>query len=194
MGCDELIESLRKEAEEKTREIWEEAEKEAGKIRADISLRLEALQRDNAAERSSDEVPRKVLLEAETGARMIRLIADDRLSVRLYSLIASSLCLLREEGYEDIFQRLVLEIPSFEWQRVRVNPDDSALAQKSFPGAEVVADKSITGGVEVEAEEGGVRIVNTFEKRLERLWPQMLPDLLGDIRKEVMDNGTPSES
>jgi V/A-type H+-transporting ATPase subunit E len=194
MGCEELIESLRKEAEAKTREIWKEAEEEAGKIKAAVSLRLEAPERDNAAERASEEGARKVLLEAETRARMIRLTSEDSLSARLYSLASASLGLLRGERYEDIFGRLVMELPSAGWQRVRVNPDDSGLAKKSFPGAEIVADKNIAGGMETEAEEGSVRVVNTFEKRLERSWPQMLPDLLADIYREVMDSGTPPKS
>ncbi len=192
MGCDELIRALRAEEEEKTREIWEKAEEEAGKIRAALFPRIENLRRDSAAEPPSDEVSR-MLLEAETAARVIRLTVFDRLSVRLYALAASSLHLLREEGYEETFKRLVLELPSFGWQRVTVSTDDSALARKSFPGAEIVTSKSIMGGMEAEAEEGGVKIVNTFEKRLERSWTEMLPALLGDISREVMDNGSPSE-
>jgi vacuolar-type H+-ATPase subunit E/Vma4 len=193
MGCDELIQALRKEAEEKTREIWVLAEEEAGRIRADIPVRLEALRQDDEAGRSSDEAYR-MLLEAETGARVIMLTAYDRLSRRLYSLAASSLLLLREEAYGKIFERLVLELPSFRWQRVRIAPDDSELARKFFPGAEIVTDESITGGMEAEAEEGTIRIVNTFEKRLERLWTEMLPDLLDDISRKAMDDGTPPES
>jgi vacuolar-type H+-ATPase subunit E/Vma4 len=193
MGGDELIEALRKEEEGKTREIWEEAEKEAGKIRAGLPPRIGMLRRDNAAGRSADEVYR-MLLEAEIAAKVIRLTACDRLSVRLYSLAASSLRLLRREGYEEIFERLVLELPSFGWQRVTVSPDDFALARKSFPGAEIATNMGIMGGVEAEAEEGGVKIVNTFEKRLERSWTEMLPALLEDINREVMDNGTSSES
>lgn len=194
MGCEELIESLRKEGEEKTREIWKEAEAEAGKMRAAVSLRLETLQQDNAAGRTTAEGSRKVLLEAETRARLIRLTSENNLSARLYSLAAASIGLLREKSSEDIFNRLVHELPSAKWQRVRVNPDDSGLAEKAFAGAEVVADKDITGGMEAETEEGNVRVVNTLEKRLERLWPQMLPDLLADIRREVMDDGTPQKS
>jgi V/A-type H+-transporting ATPase subunit E len=194
MGCEELIESLRKEAEAKTREIWREAEEEVGKIRAAFSLRLEAPERDNAAKRASQEGARKVLLEAEARARMIRLTSEHSLSERLYSLASTSMGLLREGRYNDIFEGLVKEIPFAGWQRVRVNPDDSGLAKRSFPRAEIIADKNISGGMETEAEEGSVRVVNTFEKRLERSWPQMLPALLADIYKEVIDNGTPPKN
>lgn len=191
MGCEELIGSLRKEAEEKVREIWREAEEEAGKTRAGISLRLEALLHENASGLSSEVDRMKVLLDAENRARMIRLASEDRLSARLYSLAASSLHLLRRKGYEDIFHKLVLELPPLAWHAVKVNPHDSDLAKKFFPRANILVEKDITGGMKAEAEEGAVRVANTFEKRLERAWPQMLPGLMADINREVMDDETP---
>jgi len=190
MGCEELIESLKKEAEEKVREIWIEAEEEAGKMRAGVSLRLEALRRENASG-SSSEADQKVLLDAWNRARTIRLTSEDRLSARLYILAVSSLHLLRGKGYEDIFQRLALEIPPLGWHSVQVNQDDCDLAGKFFPDAGIAADRNITGGMEAEAEEGWVRVANTFEKRLERAWPQMLPGLIADIYREVMDDESP---
>lgn len=194
MGCEELIESLRKEADARVRDIWEEAEEEAGKMRSGVSRRLEALRKDNAAGIFAGEESAKVLLEADNRARMIRLISEDRLSVRLYSLASSSLRLLRDQRCEDIFNRLALELPSLAWQRVRVNPGDAGIAIKFFPGADIATDTNITGGMEAEAEEGSVRVLNTLEKRLERSWPQMLPGLLGDIYKELINNGNTPES
>jgi len=194
MGCDELIESLRKEGEGKTRGIWKEAEAEAGNIRAAAALRLEALQRDIAAGPASKEGAGKVFLEAEAMARMIRLTSENGLSARLYSLAASSLGLLREERGKDIFDRLVHELPSAVWQRIKVNPEDASLAEKAFPNAEIVVAGHISGGMEAEADEGNVKVINTFEKRLERSWPQMLPDLMADIYKEVMNSDTTAKS
>lgn len=191
MGCDELIESLRKEAEAKVSEIWREAEDEAGMIRANLSHSLEAMRQERADGQSSKEDVRKILLEAETRARTIKLESEDRLSKRLYSLAASWLGFLREENYVKIFGRLVLDLPSYEWRKVTVNPLDSGLAKKYFPEAEVTADGDIAGGMAVEDKAGSVKVINTFEKRLERLWPQILPDLIGDISREVMDNGSP---
>lgn len=172
------------------REIREEAEKEAERMREDISLRLEALQQDKAAGSSSGEEPARVLLDAQNRVRMIRLSSEDRLSSRLYSLAASSLHMLRIQGYGDIFHRLVLELPSHVWRNVRINPEDSGLAQKFFPDAEIIPDSNVTGGMEVEAEGGGVRIINTLEKRVERAWPLMLPLLMNDIHRKVTENGT----
>lgn len=193
MGSEELIESLRKEADDKIREIRREAEKEAERIRADISLRLEALKQDNAAGKSSEEESAKVILDAQNRARIISLTSEESLSARLYSLAVSSLRIMRQQRYEDIFQKLVLELPSSVWQKVRINPDDTELAKKFIPDAEMITDSNIAGGMEVEAEGGSVRIVNTLEKRLERSWHLMLPALIDDIYREVTGNGTPSE-
>ncbi len=191
MGCEELIASLKKEAEEKIREIWRGVEEEAGKTRTGFSLRLEALREANASGNSSESDRMKILLDAQYRARTIRLISEDRLSARLYTLAVSSLHLLREEGYEDIFHKLALELPPLGWRAVRVNPDDSGLAKKYFPGAKILVEKDVTGGMEAEAEEGEVRVVNTFEKRLERAWPQMLPGLFAEINREVLGDETP---
>jgi V/A-type H+-transporting ATPase subunit E len=188
MGCEELIESLRKEAEEKVREIRRETEEEAGKIKAGFSLKLEVLRRENAAGGSSGVEGQKVLLDAGNRARTIRLTAEGRLSARLYILAVSSLHILRVKGYEDIFHRLAMEIPPLLWRSVQVNQEDCDLARKFFPDAEIVAARNITGGMEVETERGLMSVANTFEKRLERAWPQMLPELIGDINREVMNN------
>lgn len=193
MGCDELIGSLRKEAEAKVREIWSKAEEEAGMIRADLSQRREAMRQENSYGQSSEEV-RKIQLDAETRARIIKLESADRLSMRLYSLAISCLVFLREENYGEIFGRLVHELPSCQWLGVRVNPLDSDLAKKYFPEAKITADKDIAGGLAADDGEGKAKVVNTFEKRLEKLWPQILPHLLGDISREIMDNGTPDQS
>jgi V/A-type H+-transporting ATPase subunit E len=192
MGCEELIGSLKKEAEEKVRQIRREAEEEAAKIRTAASLRLEALRQDTVSKRSAGEEAAKVLLEAEKKVRMIRLTADDKLSARLFSLAAASLSRLRGEGYDDLFGKCVSVLPPLAWQTVKVNPADKALAKKYFPEAVILPDSSITGGLEVEADSGRMRIINTLDKRLEKAWTQMLPDLLRDIDQEVKGNGTPS--
>lgn len=193
MGCEELIGSLRKEAEEKIRQIRKDAEDAAVKIRTSASLRLEALRQDNASKRSIEEEAAKVLLEAGKKVRMIRLTAEDKLSARLFSLAASSLYRLRGDGYDDLFGKFVSVLPPLAWKTVKVNPSDHALAKKFFPESVIVPDSAIIGGLEVEADEGRMKVINTLDKRLEKSWSQMLPDLLHDIDQKVKENGTPAE-
>jgi vacuolar-type H+-ATPase subunit E/Vma4 len=76
---------------------------------------------------------------------------------------------------------------------VRVNPEDVALAGKYFPGAEIIPDRNITGGMDASTADGTIRIINTFEKRMERAWTDMLPVLIKDVYQEVSD-GAPAAS
>jgi vacuolar-type H+-ATPase subunit E/Vma4 len=42
---------------------------------------------------------------------------------------------------------------------------------------------AITGGLETISTEGEVRVVNTFEKRLERMWEEMLPEIMKEVKE-----------
>jgi len=193
MGCKELIESLRAAGDEKIRAMQQEEEREAGKIRAEVAEKIGQLRKVRnethvieAAEKTST-----ALSEAAHRARLIRLVAEKALAERLYSLALASLQQLRNAGYRAVFAALARELPHFAWKTVRVNPIDRALAQEHFPEAELVPDNTIAGGMDVTSDEGKVRVVNTFEKRLERSWDEMLPTLLRDVYDEAAHHGTP---
>ena len=64
-----------------------------------------------------------------------------------------------------------------------VNPEDRTAARSLFPQAEVIADATIAGGLDVE--DGPVRISNTLQSRLESAWPEILPGLMKEILEEV---------
>lgn len=84
-----------------------------------------------------------------------------------------------------MFNRLAAELPPAAWETVRVNPTDGELAGHLFPTALIEPDPAISGGMEALAEEGRIRVVNTLEKRLERGWPELFPDLLGEAERCV---------
>jgi V/A-type H+-transporting ATPase subunit E len=189
MGCEELVGSLRKAGEKQVRLLWEAAEREADAVKAGVRLRVEQLRAESAVRRSvmaAAEVNAAVA-EARKRARAQRLLAEKTLSDRLYSIAVGSLKRMRDEGYPDAFEKLARELPSLEWRTVRVNPADAGLARRYFPGAEPVPDESITGGLDAATEDGVVRVINTFEKRLQRAWPEILPVLMKDIYREVSD-------
>ena len=68
---------------------------------------------------------------------------------------------------------------------MRVNPEDIELAKAYFPDSEIIPDGNISGGLDVLTGDGRIRVINTFEKRLERAWADMLPELIRDIYKEI---------
>ncbi len=196
MSCKELIASLRKAADERVRLLWQEAEREAGAIEAAAAQRLEKLRQDIGEKRSvyARDKAVQAVSEAERRARQVRLSAEKALSSRLYDIARSSLHELRGKDYEAVFGKMARELPALAWRTVRVNPADRLLAGKHFPDAEIVADSKITGGMDASTEDGAVRIINTFEKRLERAWGDMLPELIGDVYQTGASDGVTAAS
>lgn len=184
MGYEELIEAIKEEGERKLRDIWATAESKAEIIRKEAESRATAL-RMEYEERLNVEVEKNrslILKEAVREAYQIRLKAQEELSERLFSTAVGLLPDLRRERYKEIFEALFNEIPHSRWVTVRVNPDDILIAKSCFEGAKIIGDPSITGGFVVENCEGNI-IINTFEKRLERLWPEILPEILKTLRE-----------
>lgn len=183
MGYRELTDALRNEGVEKVQQIRQATETEVDRIRGDAADRIRKLQSDYARrQESATEVATGVIL-AEAGrlAARIKLEAENALAGRLYALSHGTLAGLRDDRYADLFAALVEELLPFQWQSVRVNPADCVLAEAAFPRAAIETDGGITGGLEVVAEEGRVRIDNTLDKRLERAWPELLSHLLNTI-------------
>ena len=182
MGSKELIESLRRAADERIRLVWKEAEGEADKIRAEVSHKLDLLRENSSRTESLAATGAQVaaVSVANNRSRTNLLKAERALSDRLYSVALSSLHRLRNSGYQEAFGKMAQELPPLDWKTVRVNPADIGLAKSSFAGAEIIPDKTIAGGVDAMTEGGRIRVINTFEKRLERAWMDMLPGLLKD--------------
>jgi V/A-type H+/Na+-transporting ATPase subunit E len=183
MGFRELIDALRSEGEEKVRAFWKEAEEDAQRIREETSVKAgELRERYSELQASSVEEKREAVLSvARREVQNARFLAEKELSDRLYRAALRCLHHLRDEGYSDIFHALVRELPPRKWHGVRVYPEDQDRAREHFPDAEIIPDDAISGGLEVSASEGSIRVINTFEKRLERIWPEILPELLHDI-------------
>jgi vacuolar-type H+-ATPase subunit E/Vma4 len=185
MGCKELIESLRAGGNEKLQALRTEAEREAELIRASTAAQIAELRADYRRQRTiaTTRHTEATLAEASRAGRRIRIAGERALAARLYGLAQASLPTLRQEAYPEVFAALVRELPAGDWQLIRVNPQDAALAKEHFPAAEVLTEESIAGGLEAATPGDQLRVVNTFEKRLERLWEEILPDMMKEIRE-----------
>jgi len=193
MGHEELIASLRKEGEEKVRAVRDEAEAEAENIRAETAGKIERLREENRTReiRLIKIQEDDILSSAEKKARAIMLSAEKSLSDRLFHISLTCLHELRRGGYENIFAALVKEIPQAGWDEVRVHSADEGMTKRYFPDARIVPDDNISGGFEAAAEDRRRHIINTFEKRLERAWEEILPSLVIDTYKEASRYGIP---
>ncbi|MFN3740028.1 MAG: V-type ATP synthase subunit E [Thermodesulfovibrionales bacterium] len=185
MGYQELIESLREKARSRIEALQREAEEEVKKYRERAFSEFEAFMEEylNSVRRTAESEISSILLEAKKEAGIIKTLAMQRLSERLYRSAVEGLSILRSKGYEEVFRRLVDELPSLRWSRLKVAPSDRGMAEKYFPEVDIEVDKEITGGIIAETEDG-ITINNTLEKRLERLWPELLPEILKEIMIE----------
>ena len=189
MGYEELAEALRKEGDASCVRILDEAETE---IRAmndawddDLatmtreSLLISAQECSLARERGNAEAARRtgrILLEAE-----------NVLAIRLWQRAVSLLPHLRGERYHEQFQIMIRSLPAVGWSRVRVNPGDREQAKTLLPGVEIGDDPSISGGIEAETADGKVMVTDTLEKRLERFWPELLPELMREVQGVIAE-------
>lgn len=187
MSQEELISSLLREADEKIAEIRDSSRAEIDEIRAETSKRLDKLKDEylRRATVSSVTHERAILFETERKGAFLRLSAENALAERLRSLALSNLQSLRDGRYPAVFSTLVKELPAHNWKEVKVNSRDVQLAREHFPEAEIISDDSISGGLEVNAGAGAIRVINTFEKRLERGFDDLLPFMIRDIYSEI---------
>jgi vacuolar-type H+-ATPase subunit E/Vma4 len=183
MGHIELIESLRTEGEKKTLKAWQEAEAEIDLMRSERAKKIQQL-KDSFHEQYrsiAHEQSGNILDRAYKEARQVRLASEQSLSHRLYALCCSLLFRLRNARHKKLFIDLAGELPQHTWTVVRVHPVDTELAGTVFPGAKIISDNAIAGGLTVASDNGKIRIDNTFEKRLERAWTFILPEIMKDV-------------
>lgn len=185
MPCAALLAELRRQAEAEKRAFWQAAEDEAARYRAEAETRRASAEAVAEEERclACAARGREILLASGQEALKLRGQAEVALAERLYHLARRVMPVLQDEVRGEVFVRLARELPDRPWDRVHVNPADLAWAREFFSQAEVVADGDITGGVEALDRQGGVRVINTLEKRLERGWQAILPAIFAELRE-----------
>lgn len=192
MGSKELIESIKKSAAERLAAMRADAEADALKIREEAERRIELIRSHYKLllETEAEAGTAEVTASARVHAGRILLDAERKIEKRCFKAAVSNLYRLRDEGYAEVFGRLASEIPRHEWKRVRVNPDDIGIAADHFPGAEIIADTAISGGMDASTESEDIRVINSFEKRLETAWDELFPEIMKAIH-ETEGIGTP---
>jgi len=190
VGVDALIASLRGHQQQQIAEIWQEAEARAAvmqkkgdddinDIRADFDNRLAA---------ASTIEEESIQYQLRDRKRQLCLQAEQRLAARLKKQAEQLLDRLRDQEYDRVFKKLVAELPERKWEKVRVNPADATLAWTCLPQVPVEPDTTIIGGLVAAADRDAVQVDNTFEKRLEKIWPVLLPEMVGEIYRETRNN------
>ena len=183
MSFDKLIAALKEKQGARIRDLQQQTAAAAAAIEATTNadiLRLEAAHRQKLAAAGEHELE-IALAQARFAARHRRLLAEHRFAVVLQQQLRSWLPQLRRENYQATFTALVAELPARRWAQVLVNPADVNLARACLDCGRVEADPAISGGLVVISADGGVVINNTFEQRLQRSWPTLLPAIMRDL-------------
>lgn len=171
MALEDILATLRREAEEQAARILAQARESAGRAREEARAQAEAWREQMKAEtgRELDSIRLRRLTEARLLA--LRALREEREAwfQRVFARVRARLEADRDRpGYVDRFTALKDEaleaLP--EPSRVRVDPRDASLA----PDAEPTLVS--WGGVELEAADGRI-VRNTLEERLARAEPEL---------------------
>jgi vacuolar-type H+-ATPase subunit E/Vma4 len=184
MGRRELLEALHREGRERMAAIAarEAAEEERLRSRAEESREEQRRAHEQQRAILCDARKRELTTRARREANLVRLRSEHALSLRLHERARICLKQLRPDDGPRLFLALAAELPDIPWRTVWFNPRDAAVAAGRFPGAATIADESVSGGCRAGAADDSITVDNTMEVRLERMWPDLLPHLMAELR------------
>ena len=185
MGRHELLEALQRDGREKVAAITGRRAAEKERLRAIATSRRAEMQQEQEqqSELLCSSRKRQLLAKAGREAALIRLRAEHALALRLHEHAKSSLPQLYNDDAERLFPLLAAELPSQPWQTIWTTPGAAAAAAALFSAATIIADPSLAGGIKAATAENSLSVDNTLETRLEKLWPDLLPQLLAALRE-----------
>ena len=190
MGEQELKKALQREGEESARAFWKQAEAIVEARRKDVDAELEQLRSESNRKLQADidELRGKLLFAAHTESRNSRLLAESAVAERLHSLAQQLLPKLSEASRDKLWEAYCTELPAAEWSTLTVHPDDHDRAQESFPELKIDRDSKVGGGMIATSADGEIRVDNTLFCRLERAWPDLLPQLIKELHQMVEES------
>jgi len=191
MGESELKIALQREGEEQVRAFWKAAEEKVAKRRQELKEEQEQLRLETERQLQSEVSRRRNSLLAESRMQVMasRLHAEALLDERLQGLASQLLTECTEKNRDVLWQALCDELPSAEWGKITVSQASQGLAARDFPTAEIELDDAIAGGL-IATSSSGVRVDNSLVCRLRRAWPDLLPQLMSELRRLVDSDET----
>lgn len=191
MGLEELINTLRKNEQNQIEDIWQAAKNEAESLRKQISEAIADITRNHAEQLKSacQKSMRTIFSDVNSKTRREKLLTYKSLDQALQAAALKQLSSLRKQNYDSVFAKLVGELPERKWEKIFVNPADLKMAVKFFTADIIKPDSSICGGLIAITAENKIIVDNTFKKRLERKWFQILPAIIVKIEKQYGESG-----
>ena len=192
MGVSELKIALRQDGEARARALWQQSEAAVEKRRKEIAAEIEHLHDETELSLQAEEARLRnhLLFEARARATACRLQAETEMELRLLKMAGRLLGEMIGNSRKRIWQALCHELPEYPWTNLKVHPEDLALAREAFPEAAIECDAAIGGGLVATDAQGSIRIDNTLSCRRSRAWPELLPNLMKDLRERVDRDAT----
>ncbi len=191
MGLDELINTLKRNEQKQISDIWQAAKSEAETIRTQVDEAIADITKIHAEQLASacQKSRRAIFSETEVKTREKKLFAYQALDQALRKAALKQFVSLRNQNYEKVFVNLVSELPERQWEKIVVNPVDLELAAKFFNAKSIQPDPEVSGGLVAITANGRIIVDNTFEKRLERKWLHILPQVIAELEKRYETTG-----
>jgi len=192
MGVSELKTALRQDGEARARAFWQQSEAAVEKRRKEINAEVERLRDETGRAVQAEEarLRNKLLFEAKARASGCRLQAEAAMELRLLEMAGKVLGEMIDKSRKEIWQALSRELPEYPWTNLRVNPKDLVFARQDYPAATIEYDEAMDGGLVATDTKGTIRIDNSLSCRLSRAWPDLLPNLMKDLRERVDSHAT----
>ena len=192
MGEAELKNALQREGEAQVGNFWQQAEAAVAIRRKEIEterLQLRA-ETDRQLQAKVTVLRNDLIFGAQALAMGHRLHAEAALEEHLLLLARQILPELASDDRSALWKGLCEELPEADWTTLKVHPADHKLADCDFPAAEIERDETLGGGLIATNADGMIRVDNSLSCRLMRAWPDLLPKLLGELRKLVNNDET----
>jgi len=176
--ADEEIEQLKKEHELQIEQLKNEYENKRKDIENTFSSEKEKIR--NEIKRKEEKAFQKEKLKYDLE---IEYFISQKCRERAEKLVEK----IWKESAEDFFERHKEELNTGNWETLYVNDSDTKLAEKYFPHSEVAVNEKITGGFIAENKDGTFLIDNTIKSRFEKMWPEILPEIMGKVYEKLGD-------
>ncbi|MFP4175017.1 MAG: V-type ATP synthase subunit E [Halobacteriales archaeon] len=191
MGLETVVDDIKQEARARADEIVENAEEERDEVLSDAREEAESIveQAREEAEKEAEDIREQEVSSAKLEARKMVSREERDLLAELRADARDELAALKD-GREDLTRSLLeagIDELGDDEGAVYAAEDDEEMVQdlvNDFDGFEYGGTTDVLGGVVVESANGEVRVDNSFDSVLERVWNDSLREvsarLLGD--------------
>lgn len=191
MGLETVVEDIKQEAREQAEEIRREAEQEREKILEEAREQAEEI-REQAEQETTSEIESRreqALSSAKLEARKMKSRERKDVLEELRGDVEDTLRDLsdgRRELTEALFRAAVEELGADGGVVYSAEGDEGVVRElaEAESGYTYGGNEDMLGGVVVEAEDGDVRIDNTFESLLDRVWQDRLREVSDRLFEE----------